>query len=237
MIILFSQYKIVHWKKFHIIINGYIQTFSIVLEAFLDRTFLEQQERIYESEKKIALQKSDSTEYYSNGNLVISLTPIQYSSLSQEDISYDNLFLVESGKTTGETSLYTEYIPEYFNGTIKTFSDGSIAFESIDSSSHGWYSPLGNKITIPSDYFIIDIIDELAFLKKLDISTRKNIFYILDLKNNTINTASYLALLNNKYIYKKNNNKMVLCDSNMKEISKEYDRIIINMFEDFYFEL
>lgn len=207
----------------------------MALKIFLDRTFLEQQEIIYESNKKINLLKDNLTEYYTNGKLIISLTPIKPNSLPQENISYDNLFRVEAGKTTGETYLYTEYIPEYSNGTIKTFSDGSIAFENIDSSTHGWYDSLGNKITISSDYFILDVRDNLAFLQKLDFSTGKHLFYVVNFKKNIINTSSYLALTDDKYTFTKSNNKMVLCDNNMKEVSNEYDRIIINIIEDLYF--
>lgn len=61
-------------------------------------------------------------------------------------------------------------------------------------------------------------------------------FIIIDMTGKVLLKTTALDVYDNMYLIKKDNNKMVLVNKDLKEISNEYEKIITNMEIDLYRE-
>ena len=231
------------WKSTNTLYNeqantnrGYVETFSFMVPLYFNEYIsIDKQEILFARESKINLYDNPDAKRYINNQFVMELKTVNnYEELLEkyENINgeKDNIFNIKVRKSTGEVTSSTEYIPGYKDNVIETFSDGSIEFISLDGNVHGWYDVNGNKVSIPSEYIIDDIINNKVFLYKY--GDTGEIFYILDYVTGNIINTDYYVTTNNGCIYVDENNKMSLYDKNLKKISNDYDRIIANWLID-----
>ena len=219
-----------------------IEVFSNVLYCFMTQaSFSSNIEQLYEGETyTIELKDNDNGQYYINKDFSIYLETFT-SEYYENNIHNEQFNLVASNieklfkvsvtqfNDGMVTNTAEEYIPEYMGSYIYTFSDGSIKFESLNQKSHGWYTTTGEKINIPIEYEILDVQNNKAFLHKDDI------FYILNLTNNSIINVQELIVTNGTYAYKNENDKFVLYDKYSNVVSNEYDEIIPSTYSSTYY--
>ncbi len=219
-----------------------IEAFSNVLYCFMSQArFSPNFEQQYDEEDHhIDLSENDTGKYFINSNFSIYLETFDLD-YDEHNIPNEEFNLVSSeieklfnvSVTQFKNGLVStnskEYLPGYFGSSIITFSDGSIEFESIDKKTHGWYDSTGRKFSIPIEYDIIDVQGYILFLQKDDV------YYILNLTNNSIINVQNLIVTNSTYAYKNKNEKMVLYDKDLNVISNEYDEIISSPHVNTYF--
>ena len=208
--------------------RGYISAFTTITTfVFSEKDLNFDDEEIVNNE--IELEEQNGVLYYNNGNFVMLLKPV-------EDGDYDE-FEVTIIKNNGERNSYTEYIPEYDedDNTIETYKDNEIEFISLDENTHGWYDQNGNKIVLPSDYDIQYVSVKYAVLELID--NEYYCYYLIDMINQKSFKSDYIGEFNNGIIIKNQNNKIVAYDENLNVISKEYDRIIIDLETDMAYNL
>ena len=214
--------------------------YSFALQTFiLSKTEIEYQKLSERSQNnQINLQK-DNPElyegyklYYENENYTMIIKPMQE---GKGYSKYDGTITIEPKcevtirKSNGEESSSIEYLPGFteYKSTIEVLSDGSIVFKSLDEKTYGWYDSYGNKTSLPSGYEIQDIINNIIIVYKYDEESNSIEYYFLNsLGQILLKAYDSLKILENTYIVKNENNKMLLYDENLNRISNEYDLII-----------
>ena len=170
--------------------------------------------------------------YYENENYTMIIEPMQE---GKGYSKYDGTITIEPKckvtirKSNGEESSSIEYLPGFteYEDTIEVLSDGYIVFKSLDEETYGWYDSYGNKVSLPSGYEIKDIINNIIIVYKYNEESNSTEYYFLDsLGRILLKTYDPLKILENIYIVKNENNKMLLYDENLNKISNEYDLII-----------
>ena len=170
--------------------------------------------------------------YYENENYTMIIEPMQE---GKGYSKYDGTITIEPKckvtirKSNGEESSSIEYLPGFteYEDTIEVLSDGYIVFKSLDEETYGWYDSYGNKVSLPSGYEIKDIINNIIIVYKYNEESNSTEYYFLDsLGRILLKTYDSLKILENIYIVKNENNKMLLYDENLNKISNEYDLII-----------
>ena len=217
-----------------------VPMYSFALQCFiLGKTEIEYQKLpIKLDNEEINLQR-DNPElfegyklYCENENYTMIIEPIQNSKgYSQYDgtINIEPKCKVTIRKSNGEESSIMEYLPGFaeYEDTIEVLSDGSIVFKSLDEETYGWYDSNGNKRKLPSGYEIQDITNNIIIVYKYDEETDSTEYYFLDHSGRIVlKTQDFLRTLENAYIVKNEDNKMLLYDQNLNKISDEYDFII-----------
>lgn len=233
--------------------NGYLQSFEVLLQVFTRGEMkLNQQTVEKDNNNEIILNERNSKYYYNSKNYSMLIEPIYD---EQEETDYDsyyedyydedeNTYYLSSESTkynvtitknNGETESSIVYLPGLNEDeiTLKTFTNEYIEFEDEEHTRKGWYDDNGNKTTIPNNYTIEDIKDSKAILQKdntkdTDIKPERH-FIIIDMTGKALLKTTALDIYDNIYLVKNNNNKMVLIDKDLKEISNEYDKIITTM--------
>ena len=160
--------------------------------------------------------------YYDNENFSIEITP-----LDVEDEDYYTLCNVEVRQENGEIYSSQEkiYGLETYDDAIKVYSDGYIGFKSEDETIDGWYDNYGNKYNIRmGNLNIIDVKNDMMILEKENDSGFQ--YYIYNLNGERLINTEKLISLPNCYIIYNSNNKPVIYDNNLEQISDEYDEII-----------
>ena len=74
----------------------------------------------------------------------------------------------------------------------------------------------------------MDIKDNIIILRENSEDIDKNNYIILNTSGQIVLNTKVFKILENEYLVKNNNQKMVLLDNELNEISKEYDKIITN---------
>lgn len=150
--------------------------------------------------------------------------------LEDEDGYYIDKTKVTVVKEDGTISSNIEEIADFdnYDGTIQTLSNGCIAFKNDQGEENGWYNEYGNRIKINGSYKILDIDNNKIFI----VDNENDIYYILNMNGKTILKTNVLYPYNDRILIKNKNNKMVICDSELNEISNEYDKIILNFSVD-----
>ncbi len=233
--------------------NGYLQAFEFLLQVFTRGEIkLNQQTIEKNANNNITLSERNSKYYYNNKNYSMLIEPIYD---EQEETDYDsyyedyynedeNTYYLSSENTkynvtitknNGEIESGIVYLPglEEDEATLSTFTNGYIEFEDEERTRKGWYDNNGNKTTIPNNYTIEDIKNDKSILQK-DNTNDTNIkperhFIIIDMTGKILLQTTALDIYDNIYLVKNSNNKMVLIDKDLKEISNEYDKIITTM--------
>lgn len=208
----------------------------------------------YKNEKYTMLiepirEKIDEDDYYENYDKYID-DKIYYD--DEDKAYYKDLYLGEMKckvtviKNNGDQKTETVYLPgltEYGNGAevgLKTFTNGFINFKSEDKTRVGWYDDNGNQVTISSDYEIRDIKENKIILiinnndddEEYDENEKEETnFVIIDMSGRKLLQTTYLETYDDMYLVK-NNQKMVLLNNDLKQISNEYDKIISPWNED-----
>lgn len=204
----------------------YIMSFSVLLQSFTQNELeLEKQAEIHLT-NEINLQEQNFKYYYRNNNYTMILEPIE-----DEEYDYfdDPKFNVTIRKSNGEETSNEEYIPEYYSydDTIFTFSDGSIAFKSVDEKTQGWYDTNGDRIRVSTKYEIEDVNENHIIARMYDEEENVN-YFILDKSGKLLLKTDALMVLNDMYLIRNEDKKMSLYDENLNEISERYDKIIPN---------
>ena len=205
---------------------AYVMSFSVLLQSFTQNELELDKQVEGHLRNEINLQKQNFKYYYKNNNYTMILEPIE-----DEDYSYfdDCKFNVTIRKSNGEETSNEEYIPEYYSydDTIFTFSDGSIAFKSVDEKTQGWYDTNGNRIKVSTKYEIEDV-NEKHIIVRLNVDEENMNYFILDKSGKLLLKTDALMIIDDMYLIKNGDKKMSLYDKNLNEISERYDKIIPN---------
>lgn len=170
--------------------------------------------------------------YYENENYTMIIEPMQEGkgySKYDDTITIEPKCKVTIRRSNGEENSSIEYLPGFteYENTLEVLSDGSIVFKSLDEETYGWYDSNGNKRKLPSGYEIQDITNNIIIVYKYDEETDSTEYYFLDHSGRIVlKTQDFLRTLENAYIVKNEDNKMLLYDQNLNKISDEYDFII-----------
>lgn len=180
-----------------------------------------------EKKSEIKLQEINDAYYYKNENYTMKIELLE-----DEKGDYTDKTKVTVNKKDGTTSSSIEKIAYFdnYDGTIETLSNGCIAFFNTEGFTNGWYDKYGNRIQIGGNYQILDIDNNKIFI----IDYENDIYYILNMNGKTILKTNALYPYNDRILIKNKNNKMVICDSELNEISNEYDKIILNFSADLF---
>ncbi len=148
---------------------------------------------------------------------------------------YDDYFVeanptynVTIKKNSGEESSSIECLPGFnsYSNTIETLNDGSIVFKNPDEETYGWYNNNGDMIYIPNGYEIENIIDNIIIISKYNEESMMTEYYFIN-QSGQVLLKSYdvLVILENTYVLKNENNKMLVYSTDLNKISNEYDVI------------
>lgn len=116
-----------------------------------------------------------------------------------------------------------EYVNTTPNSNIKTFSNGDIPFYNLDKKIQGYISISdGNLKNIEGKYQFLDILNNNILIR--DYSNLSNIqeYLINNQTNEVLLVANQISLTKNGMIVKKENNKFVFFDNNLREVTEEY---------------
>ena len=217
--------------------DGYVYYFGIALKEFIGIKKMSYQELENNNENSITLIEEENYDsykyYYNNGNYSMEIEPIY------DDYKYYNVKCkVTINKISGEKEESTVYLPGFndYEGSLYTFSNGYIEFENEEGTRRGWYDDDGNQVTIPIDFEIIDIKDNKAILQTFNVEDENfgANFIIIDMTGKTLLRSQIVDVYDDKYLIKNSNGKMVFVDSELREISNEYDKIISNREVDMF---
>ena len=161
--------------------------------------------------------------YYNNENFSINITP-----LDSEDSNDYTLCDVEIRQINGNTYSSREkiYGLEEYKDAIEIYSDGYIGFKSEDDTIAGWYDNYGNKVSVNTGSLNIDDVkNNMMILEQSDNYNQQ--YYVYDLTGRLLLSTNRLIALENCYITYNSNNKPIVLNEDFKQISDEYDEIII----------
>lgn len=161
--------------------------------------------------------------YYNNENFSINITP-----LDSEDSNDYTLCDVEIRQINGNTYSGREkiYGLEEYKDAIEIYSDGYIGFKSEDDTIAGWYDNYGNKVSVNTGSLNIDDVkNNMMILEQSDNYNQQ--YYVYDLTGRLLLSTNRLIALENCYITYNSNNKPIVLNEDFKQISDEYDEIII----------
>ena len=161
--------------------------------------------------------------YYNNENFSINITP-----LDSEDSNDYTLCNVEIRQINGNTYSSREkiYGLEEYKDAIEIYFDGYIGFKSEDDTIAGWYDNYGNKVSVNTGSLNMDDVkNNMMILEQSDNYNQQ--YYVYDLTGRLLLSTNRLIALENCYITYNSNNKPIVLDEDFKQISDEYDEIII----------
>ena len=131
-------------------------------------------------------------------------------------------------KNNGEVSSSIVRLPGFnsYSNTIETLNDGSIVFKDPDEETYGWYNNNGDKVFLPSEYEIENIIDNIIIIYKYNEESMITEYYFINqLGQILLKSYDVLLILENTYVVQNENNKMILYGTDLNKISNEYDLI------------
>lgn len=137
-------------------------------------------------------------------------------------------YKVRIKKNNGEVSSSIVRLPGFnsYSNTIETLNDGSIVFKDPDEETYGWYNNNGDKVFLPSEYEIENIIDNIIIIYKYNEESMITEYYFINqLGQILLKSYDVLLILENTYVVQNENNKMILYGTDLNKISNEYDLI------------
>ena len=207
----------------------YTSTYTYTMMSFLAKNSnlninlysVEAIENSQNEKNEIDLQEVDDNYYYKHENYTMKIE------LLEDEEDYTTKAKVTVIKKDGTTSSSIEMIAylDKDDGTIQTLSNGCIAFENEQGEIKGWYNEYGNKIRVNGEYKILDVKYDKIFMT----DSAESVYYILDMSGRVILKTDVLYFYNDNIIIKNKNNKMVICNSELNEVSAEYDKIILGL--------
>ena len=223
----FAQINIGNYKY------GYTYIFETIFKGWYRENKIEEQIEPKIANKEIKVESEGYGFMYQNKNYSMKIEELYLIDEENKEKTYgEEKYKVTITKPNGEIKSSIVYLKDinYYDNTIKGFSDGYIYFRTEDLKNVGWYDKDGNQVLIDSTYSIIDIKNNKIILNKIDESNeeQKTTYYVFDMSRKKLLETSALMVCNNSLLIKNINNKMVLIDMDLKQISKEYDRISPN---------
>lgn len=178
---------------------------------------------------KIELEQDENNNYWYNAsNYSIKIEEND----TNNEYNWDQYFpTTVTINKEGEEENNTEYIP-FHNATspyITLYDDGYIPFCNLDESIQGWYDKEGNRKGFQGKYEILNIRKDIITLKNYDNENDKNNIIFIDSNKNVLLQAKEVEILDNGYLIKKDNEKIIKINDNLEIISKEYDKIIYSV--------
>lgn len=170
---------------------------------------------------------------YKSENYTMVIEPVKNDNPTYD--LYDDYFVeanptynVTIKKNSGEESSSIECLPGFnsYSNTIETLNDGSIVFKNPNEEAYGWYNNNGDMIYIPNGYEIENIIDNIIIISKYNEESMMTEYYFIN-QSGQVLLKSYdvLVILENAYVLKNENNKMLVYGTDLNKISNEYDLI------------
>lgn len=216
--------------------SSYLQSFNFVFQVIMLREDIKMESQTirggFETTNEIMLTERDSKYYGKNQNYSITIEPLD-NPVAEEDEYFDyftdldrHTAKITTTKANGEQETSILYLAEFSESesVIGTFSDGYIGFTDDKNNQCGWFDKDGNKLTISGEYDIEDIRDGKAILATNNMEERN--YIIINLAGNILLQTRAFYMFEDMYLAKKGDRAMVLLDKDLKEISKEYDKII-----------
>ncbi len=190
------------------------------------------------------LKVKDSKLTYKNNKFSMSIEPLEDNAeIENENGESLNIYgtkcdvtVTKSNGKVGKETVYLIGLLESEN-EIMAYSNGSIGFITKDGSRTGWYDENGDKKTLPSSYYVLDIIENNIFLsKKADAKNDSTQYFIINTSGETLLKTNLLRIHGDDMnLIRNDKNKVVFVNKKLEEISKEYDKIFTKQYtEDNY---
>ena len=218
------------------------QSYSFILQIFIAENANNKNIQLV-PEKTLKFEKNLQRDYsglynddnlcYKAENYTMVIEPVKNDNPTYD--LYDDYFVeanptynVTIKKNSGEESSSIECLPGFnsYSNTIETLNDGSIVFKNPDEETYGWYNNNGDMIYIPNGYEIENIIDNIIIISKYNEESMMTEYYFIN-QSGQVLLKSYdvLVILENTYVLKNENNKMLVYSTDLNKISNEYDVI------------
>ena len=222
--------------------NWKISNFSAIVMFIFEATNydydMERVSNTRNEQLKIDLEKDKNNNYlYNNSNYIME---IDENDKDNETYNWDgylptNVTIIKDG----ERSTNFEYIPYHdeYKSSITLYDDGYIPFCNLEQSVQGWYDKTGNRITVTGKFEILNVRNNIIILKNYDGTNNMSKIIFLDFNNNILLQTDEVEILDDGYLIKKDNDKIIAISNDLKAISKEYDKIIYSIQLDMVDEL
>lgn len=218
------------------------QSYSFILQIFIAENANNKNIQLV-PEKTLKFEKNLQRDYsglynddnlcYKAENYTMVIEPVKNDNPTYD--LYDDYFVeanptynVTIKKNSGEESSSIECLQGFncYSNTIETLNDGSIVFENPDEEIYGWYDNNGDKVFLPSGYEIENIIDNIIIISRYNEESMMTEYYFVE-QSGQVLLKSYdvLVILENAYVLKNENNKMLVYSTDLNKISNEYDVI------------
>lgn len=110
-------------------------------------------------------------------------------------------------------------------GRIHTYTDGSIPYYNLENEEQGWYNQnTGKQQSLNGKYQILDIKDEKIIIRDYSDAINKQDI-ILDNTGKVIFKAKEINILEDGYIIKSENNKLIYINERLNSRTTEFDYI------------
>lgn len=118
------------------------------------------------------------------------------------------------------------------NGSkLKVYSDGYLPYFNLEEKIQGYYDENFELSTIQGNYQILDIKNNLILIREFDEKNEEKGIITLNMITGERHDYKQIETLENGYIVRNQNDKVVVLDNQLKELSEEYDAISINYLE------
>ena len=121
-----------------------------------------------------------------------------------------------------------------YENALAVYSDGYIPYYNLDEKVQGYYDKDLNLITLQGNYQILDIKNDIMLIKEFDDAYETKRIIAMNIKTGEQQEYKHIETLEEGYVVKKNNDKIVLLDNSLKEKSKEYDEMALYYYEENY---
>lgn len=143
---------------------------------------------------------------------------------------YNNIkYVISDGSKQKEIQINLEENEDDVQ-VLKLYSDGYVPYCNIDEKIQGYYDENFNLKLVRGNYQILDIKDGYTIINQFDDSSNQTGIIVLDKNGRTMAKFKQITTIENGYIVKKENDKIVFLDNNFQEVTDEYD-IINNLYE------
>ena len=222
--------------------TNYITSFEFLFSGITKSKDMKKQEADRNSlgrNNKVLLTESESKYLYKKSNYSMEIEVLDD---EVDDINEDAMFSIDAKhkvtikKENGEVKSEIVYLPGLVvsEDMLETFKNGFVEFYSIDGMSNGWFDDLGNQIVLPKNYELQGFTDNkiiVAYYGEESSGNDENVelknqYYILDTNGRILLETPALDSYENTFLLKNKNNKMVIVDKDLNQISNEYDKII-----------
>lgn len=208
-------------------INNLSILFAAILEAANYDFVID--ERVMENrsnEKTLNLDYENNYYKYYSSNYSLQIQSLES---NYDDYVPSDVTLIKNGETiTNNEFIFVDYDGDnkYF---ITLYDDGYVPFCNLEEHIQGWYDKDGNRVICSGKFEILNVRDNIMLMHNYDDSNNLSPILFLDLNGNVLLQGKQVEILDQGYLIRKDNDKVVLIDNKLKTISqKEYDEIIFS---------